>query len=204
MSREYKVLIHPKCIISTQSSQKIVWPNYDGCFVLVDMWHHWTILIYSVHYAVGFELGQGMYVTLKYYQSRMCIMCSLEWSSQCSVSLFTERDGVINLDVLYVMSLNSCVSVSEMRYFHYSDVIMSAIASEITGVSIVYSIICSGADQRKYQSSTSLAFVRGIHWWPAKSPHKGPVMQKMFPIDDIIVFLALIHHSYAGWGTESN
>ena len=48
-------------------------------------------------------------------------------------------------------------------------------------------IICSGADQRKHQNSTSLAFVRGIRWWPVDSPHKGPVTQKMFPCDDIIM-----------------
>ena len=45
---------------------------------------------------------------------------------------------------------------------HCSDVIMSAIASQITGVSNVCSNDCAGADQRKHQSSTSLAFVRGI------------------------------------------
>ena len=44
-----------------------------------------------------------------------------------------------------------------------------------------------GVDQRKHQSSVSLAFVRGIHRWPVNSPHKGPVMQKMFPFDDIIM-----------------
>ena len=123
------------------------------------------------------------------------------WVEQSLLSLFTERDGMINLDVLYVMSLNSCVSVSEMRCLHYSDVIMSAIASQNTGVSIVYSTIWSGTDQRKHQSSVSLAFVRGIHWWRANSSHKGSVM---FPFDDVIVILALIHHSYAGWGTQSN
>ena len=42
-----------------------------------------------------------------------------------------------------------------------------------------------GADQRKNQSSTSLAFVRGIHRWPVNSPHKGPVTRKMFPFDDV-------------------
>ena len=46
---------------------------------------------------------------------------------------------------------------------HYIDVVMSAMAPQITGVTIVYSTVCSGADQRKYQSSTSLALVRGIH-----------------------------------------
>ena len=41
---------------------------------------------------------------------------------------------------------------------------------------------------KKYQSSVSLAFVRGIHRWPGNSPHKGPVTQKMFPSDDVIMF----------------
>ena len=58
-------------------------------------------------------------------------------------------------------------------YIHYSEVIMSTMASQITGVSIVYSTVCSGADQRKYQSSASEAFVRGIHRWPVNSLHKG-------------------------------
>ena len=40
---------------------------------------------------------------------------------------------------------------------------MSAMAPHITGVAIVYSAVCSGADQRKHQSSALLAFVRGIH-----------------------------------------
>ena len=33
----------------------------------------------------------------------------------------------------------------------------------------------------------SLAFVRGIHQWPVDSPHKGPVTQKMFPSDGVIM-----------------
>ena len=40
---------------------------------------------------------------------------------------------------------------------------MDAIASQITSLTIVYSIVYSDADQRKHQSSASLAFVRGIH-----------------------------------------
>ena len=58
--------------------------------------------------------------------------------------------------------------------------IMSAMASQITGVSIVCLVVCSGTDQRKHQSSASLAFVRGIHWWPVDSPNKGPVTRKCF------------------------
>ena len=43
------------------------------------------------------------------------------------------------------------------------------------------------ADQMKHQSSASLACLRGIHRWPVNSHHKGPVMQKMFPFDDVIM-----------------
>ena len=73
---------------------------------------------------------------------------------------------------------------------HYSDVIMSAVVSHITGVSIVYSTVCSVADQRKLQNSASLDFVRGIHRWPVNSPHKGPVTWKMFPFDDVIMYFS--------------
>ena len=40
-------------------------------------------------------------------------------------------------------------------------------------------------------SLTPLAFVRGIHRWPGNSSHKGPVTQKMFPFDDIIMILSV-------------
>ena len=60
-------------------------------------------------------------------------------------------------------------------------------AHQITGVYIVYSTACSGADQRKYQNFASLAFVRGLHRWPVNSSHKGPVTRKMFPFDDVIM-----------------
>ena len=51
---------------------------------------------------------------------------------------------------------------------------MSAMASQITSLTIVYSIVYSGANQRKHQSSASLVFVRGIHRWPVNSPHIRP------------------------------
>ena len=60
-------------------------------------------------------------------------------------------------------------------------------ASQITNLMIVYSAVYSGADQRKHQSSASLAFVRRIHRWPVNSPHKRTVTQEMFPFDDVIM-----------------
>ena len=66
---------------------------------------------------------------------------------------------------------------------------MDAITSQITSLTIVYSTVYSGVDQRKHQSSASLAFVRGIH---APVTGEFPAAQmasnaEMFPLDDVIM-----------------
>ena len=86
-------------------------------------------------------------------------------------------------------------------FTHYGDVIMGAIASHITSLAIVYPTVYSDADQRKHESSASLAFVRGIHRGPVNSPHKWSVTRKMFPFDDVIMCSLnlqsiLVHHKY--------
>ena len=73
-------------------------------------------------------------------------------------------------------------------YYHYSDVIMIKMESQITNLTIVYSTVYSGADQRKYQSSASLAFVREIHWWTVNFPHLRPITTKMFLFVDVIMW----------------
>ena len=57
--------------------------------------------------------------------------------------------------------------------WHHNDVIMGAIASQITSLTIVYSTFYSGADQRKHQSSASLSFVWG------NSPETGEFPAQM-------------------------
>ena len=79
-----------------------------------------------------------------------------------------------------------CYLINE-NVFHYDDVITGAIASQITSLTIVYSTDYSGAYQSKHQSSTSLAFVWGIHRGPVNSPHKWPITRKMSPFDDVIM-----------------
>ena len=86
--------------------------------------------------------------------------------------------------------------VTSWHRHHYSDVIMSVGAYHITSLTIVYSTVYSGADQRKHQSSASLVFVRGIQRRPVKSPHKGKVTQKMFPFDDVIMATCIIGFRY--------
>ena len=71
------------------------------------------------------------------------------------------------------------LSTSQWRHNGHNDV-----SNHLT---IIYSTIYSGADQRKHESAASLAFVRGIHRWPVNSPHKWTVTRKMFPFDDVIM-----------------
>ena len=101
----------------------------------------------------------------------------------------------IDLDSWYVYCFKSTSLHSiaaNINHKHYTDVIMGAMASQITSVSCVYSTICLVLDQRKHERSASLAFVRGIHRWPVKSHHKGPATRKRFPFDDVIIKLCCL------------
>ena len=89
-----------------------------------------------------------------------------------------------------VTTTQSPVTIQKYR-LHYCDVKMGEMASQITSLTIVYSTVHSAADQRKYQSSASLAFLRGIHRWPVNSPHIWPVTRKIFPFDDVIMETAV-------------
>ena len=86
---------------------------------------------------------------------------------------------------------------------HYNDVIMSAMASQITRVLIVCSAVCPGADQRKHLSSASQACVRGIHRWPVDSPHKGPVTRKCFYLMTSPWFLGHKKFQLTSWRSET-
>ena len=83
--------------------------------------------------------------------------------------------------------------------FPYTDIIMGSMASKINSFTIIYSNFYSSADQRKHQSSASLSIVRGIHRWPVNSPENWPVMRKMFPFDDVIMFVPLQFHKWLAW-----
>ena len=84
-------------------------------------------------------------------------------------------------------SIQKASPCSDVAVIHYDDVIMTMLASQITSLMVVYSIVYLGVNQRKHQSSASLAFVRGIHRGPVNFPHKWPVTRKMFPFDDVIM-----------------
>ena len=82
---------------------------------------------------------------------------------------------------IYLIKYNYIYSSNQK--LHYIDVIMTTVASQITSLTSVYSIVYSDADQRKYQSSASLTFVRGIHryqWIPCiKGQWRGKCFHSM-------------------------
>ena len=68
---------------------------------------------------------------------------------------------------------------------------MGEMTSQITSLTIVYSTIYSGADQRKN--------IKVPRHWPLCGEftsdrwiHKGPETQKMFPFDDVIMSLEIL------------
>ena len=89
---------------------------------------------------------------------------------------------------------------------HYDDVIMGAVASQITSLTIVYSTVYSDTDQKKHQRSASLAFVWGIHRGPMDSPHKWAVTRNIFSFHDVIMFgsrWGLLFHGTKLMSTET-
>ena len=88
---------------------------------------------------------------------------------------------------------------TQVHVVHYNGIIMGAMASQITSLTIVYSAVYPAADQRKHQSSASLAFVRETHRSPVNAPHQWPVMWKMFPFDDVIMCMWSISTLKVPW-----
>ena len=117
--------------------------------------------------------------SLWYHAYRFCIlqtpglwlMTGHQLGCRSSVNMLVDMDGI---------GINP---IEKQQY--YNDVIISAIASQITSLTIVYSTVYSDANQGKHKSSASLAFLRGIHRGPVNSLHKWPVTRKMFPFDDV-------------------
>ena len=108
---------------------------------------------------------------------------SLWWSDLSDIIIWNAHVFVMFFVVVIEWSvvMGTCAYIFIYIYIH-----RITVASQITGLTIVYPTLYSGVD-KKCQSSASLAFVRGIHRGSVNSPHKGPVTWKMFPFDDVIM-----------------
>ena len=113
----------------------------------------------------------------------LLLMGAKEWNLIQNTLSFKKMHLIFSITTLLVW----CCLCEFYFALHYNDIIMGTIASQITSLTIVYLTVYSDADQRKHQICASLAFMRGIHRGPVNSPHKWPVIQKMFPFDDVIM-----------------
>ena len=75
---------------------------------------------------------------------------------------------------------------------------MSAIASQITSLTIVYSIVYSRCRPKKTSKLRVTGLCAGNSPGPVNSPHKGPVTRKKFPFDDAIMTL-FMQFCCVGW-----
>ena len=142
-----------------------------------------TLLITALRYLALFNVFNGSLIYIKHI---LLISNNLDqiWFWKKIPITFSQGCTLYSIGnhVLTVMKNrenNGTVGIGLVEQSHCSDVIMSEIVSQITGVSIVCSAVCSGADQRKYQSSALLAFVRGIHWWPVDSSQRASKVENV-------------------------
>ena len=147
-------------------------------------------LVHSLMHSFTHQLKEGI-AKWSHWTADLRTKSQLQFDSRvsCVCTLCQTYIDCFNARLLYIQ----CV-----KNGHYSDVMMGAMASQITSVSIVFSTVYSGGDQRKHQSSASLAVVWGIHRWPVNSLHKWPVTRKIFPFDDVIMryFILAWSHRY--------
>ena len=76
---------------------------------------------------------------------------------------------------------------------HYNDIMISAMASQITSLTIVHSIVYSFIHACIKENIKSSA-------WPVNSPHERPGTRKFFPFDDVIMVISVpLGQSYDWW-----
>ena len=148
-------------------------------------WNQSTIIFIVENLSWKYLLQNDRHLT----RVPICFTCHL---LKGNVVILTKFSSLATQDIVKITTSRAASDANLIKsdisglVMHYSDVIMSAMVSQITSLTIAYSTVYSGADQRK-QSSASLAFVRGIHRWPVNSPRKWPETRKMFPLDDAIM-----------------
>ena len=116
--------------------------------------------VFSIHSIYIWHLQIHSNTEFKLLKCSVCWKCSkcllkgiLIWCNYTNFSYAVKQDN------------NSTICQHNRQITHYSDVIMSVMASQITGLTIAYRTVYLGADQRKHQSPASLAFMRGFHRW---------------------------------------
>ena len=108
----------------------------------------------------------------------------MKWTAWFEV-LWHSHQGNILILWSHEVSCNS--NVTETHHDRYNDFIMSAMASQITSLTIVYSTVYSRRRSKKTPKLHVTGLCAGNSPVIGEFPHKGPVTRKMFPFDDVIM-----------------
>ena len=113
----------------------------------------------------------------------------------CLYSWMCGRQQLLTVDVRYGWNPGGSadgkpifIPLYMVLAIHYIDVIMTTMASQITSITVVYSIVFSGADKKKTSKLRVTGLCAGNSPGPVNSPHKEPVTRKIFPFDDVIMY----------------
>ena len=164
--------------------------------------HYFTVILFRVRWCHSIQHSKWRWRTLKdtIYLILSGHDTELSWCHMAIKTFQITSNRLLQQQLIPAFSHTKITSIS---LIHYIDVKVGTMASQITSLTIVYTTVYSSTDQRKHQSSASLAFVQGIHRSPVNSPHKGPVTQKMFQFDDVIMIVPLTKESiHISWSYE--
>ena len=190
------IFTHRRCIsiyVLLMTSQSITKCNYmsllrNGLFNIKYITIHFqTIACFHIYHNIALENGRlsnnintvflCLETSTKVFKNRW-YDCPYDCDACTYKVILNSLDIDFTRDHINGRSYKTSVYFSTYIQFHYGDVIMGTMASQITSLIIVYATVHSGADQRNHQSFASLAFVRGIH--------RG-ITRKMFQFDDVIM-----------------
>ena len=186
------------------AAKKIIWSTLAFHLIMMTIWHRQAFCIKDpvlkwtcCHFKEIFITGC----------TRSCqndnFLCS-QWrkfpqNDDVFITVFVRCAYSMSPSLQVFNDISSLISLRLLAAWDYNDVIMTTMASEITSLTVVYSTVYSDADQRKHQSSASLAFVWGIHrdrWIPRT---KGQLRGKCFNLMTsschyMYVDMPLYHH----------
>ena len=139
--------------------QLLNWMIWMGCTLKISELYASTKLMIDLasilsNHTDQFKIILTYFNVFTAYLIRYAPDCAL-FTCCCCIRVFMDL-----LDPFHIITV--AYRPNEVTLQHYSDVTMGSMASQITSLTIVYSTVYSGVDQRKHQSSASLAFVRGI------------------------------------------
>ena len=171
---------------------------FNHCFTITDVIHHiqnHLPLLFSIPMTTHFEYRRIAsrfrdHLADVHTNHFLCAVCTFLIDNFVGVWILSSTSSSLRMTVsnycMFYWEKQSiwhtvrCTYCVVVIFRHHNDVIMGAIASLITSLTIVYTTVYSCADRRTHQSSVSLVFARGIHRWPVNSPHKWPVKRKKF------------------------